>query len=164
MIFGLQRGGKAHWHDSPCTPAAVQVCLRVETGCLLKSSAITVPVQIKGSPLLFWRDESWNHRLQQLFGSSQPCCSGPYPAWCLTLSRDRVSIASLSNLLQWLNILRVKNFFFKSNLNLAPSQKIFKARLDGALSSLVQWQVSLPLVRGLKLGDTQRSLPIQTIL
>jgi len=28
----------------------------------------------------------------------------------------------------------------------------FKARLDGALSSLVWWEVSLPMVRGLELG------------
>lgn len=42
MILALQSGGKAHWRDSPCTPAAVQVYLHVETGCLLKSSAITV--------------------------------------------------------------------------------------------------------------------------
>jgi len=33
----------------------------------------------------------------------------------------------------------------------APSLETFKARLDGALSSLVWWEVSLPLARGLEL-------------
>jgi len=30
---------------------------------------------------------------------------------------------------------------------------VFKARLDGAWSSLVQWKVSLPMAGGLELGD-----------
>ena len=34
-----------------------------------------------------------------------------------------------------------------------PSLAVFKARLDGALSSLVWWQVSLPTAVGLELGD-----------
>ena len=33
----------------------------------------------------------------------------------------------------------------------APS--VFKAGLDGALSTLVWWKVSLPMARGLELGD-----------
>ncbi|KAJ7418273.1 rna-directed dna polymerase from mobile element jockey-like [Willisornis vidua] len=33
----------------------------------------------------------------------------------------------------------------------APSLKVFKARLDRALSSLVQWKVSLPMVGGLQI-------------
>jgi len=35
----------------------------------------------------------------------------------------------------------------------APSLAVFKARLDGALSSLVWWKVSLPMAGGLELGD-----------
>ena len=31
----------------------------------------------------------------------------------------------------------------------APSLEAFKARLDGALSSLVLWEVSIPISRGL---------------
>jgi len=31
----------------------------------------------------------------------------------------------------------------------APSLAVFKARLDGALSNLVWWKVSLPMARGL---------------
>jgi len=34
-----------------------------------------------------------------------------------------------------------------------PSLEVFKARLDGALSSLVYWKVSLPMAEGLELGD-----------
>jgi len=34
-----------------------------------------------------------------------------------------------------------------------PSLEVFKARLDGALSSLVWWKVSLPMAAGLELGD-----------
>ena len=30
----------------------------------------------------------------------------------------------------------------------APSLEVFKARLDGALSSLVWWKVSLPMAEG----------------
>ena len=33
----------------------------------------------------------------------------------------------------------------------APSLEVFKARLDGALSNLVWWKVSLPLAGGLDL-------------
>jgi len=33
----------------------------------------------------------------------------------------------------------------------APSLSVFKARLDGALSNLVWWKVSLPLAGGLEL-------------
>jgi len=35
----------------------------------------------------------------------------------------------------------------------APSLKVFKARLDGALSNLVWWKVSLPMAGGLELDD-----------
>jgi len=35
----------------------------------------------------------------------------------------------------------------------APSLALFKARLDGALSSLVWWKVSLPVAGGLGLDD-----------
>jgi len=35
----------------------------------------------------------------------------------------------------------------------APSLEVFKARLDGALSNLIQWEVSLPLARGMELDD-----------
>jgi len=35
----------------------------------------------------------------------------------------------------------------------APSLAVFKARLDGALSSLLWWEVSLPMAGGLELGD-----------
>ena len=35
----------------------------------------------------------------------------------------------------------------------APSLAVFKARLDGALSNLAQWKVSLPMAGGLELDD-----------
>jgi len=35
----------------------------------------------------------------------------------------------------------------------APSLAVFKARLDGALSDLVWWKVSLPTAGGLERGD-----------
>jgi len=35
----------------------------------------------------------------------------------------------------------------------APSLEVFKVRSDGAWSNLVQWKVSLPMARGLELGD-----------
>ncbi|GAB0178112.1 hypothetical protein GRJ2_000276500 [Grus japonensis] len=35
----------------------------------------------------------------------------------------------------------------------APSLEVFKARLDGALGSLIWWKVSLPMARGLELDD-----------
>jgi len=35
----------------------------------------------------------------------------------------------------------------------APSLEVFKARLDGALSNLVWWEVSLHMAGGLELGD-----------
>jgi len=35
----------------------------------------------------------------------------------------------------------------------APSLAGFKATLDGALSNLVWWKVSLPMAGGLELGD-----------
>ncbi|GAB0209666.1 hypothetical protein GRJ2_003432300 [Grus japonensis] len=35
----------------------------------------------------------------------------------------------------------------------APSLEVFKARLDGALSNLVYWRVSLPMAGGLELDD-----------
>jgi len=35
----------------------------------------------------------------------------------------------------------------------APSLAVFKARLDGVLSNLVQWKVSLPMAGGLELHD-----------
>jgi len=37
----------------------------------------------------------------------------------------------------------------------APSLAVFKARVDGALSNLVWWKVSLPLKGGFGLGDLQ---------
>jgi len=35
----------------------------------------------------------------------------------------------------------------------APSLAVFKSRLDGALSNLVWWKLSLPMAEGLELGD-----------
>jgi len=35
----------------------------------------------------------------------------------------------------------------------APCLAVFKARLDGALSNLVWWKVSLPMAGGVELGD-----------
>jgi len=35
----------------------------------------------------------------------------------------------------------------------APSVEVFKARLDGALSTLVWWKVSLCMARGLELDN-----------
>jgi len=35
----------------------------------------------------------------------------------------------------------------------APSLKVFKARLDGALSNPVYWKVSLPMAGALELDD-----------
>jgi len=35
----------------------------------------------------------------------------------------------------------------------APSLEVFKARLDGALSNLVKWKMSLLMAGGLELGD-----------
>ena len=35
----------------------------------------------------------------------------------------------------------------------APSLEVLKARLDGALSNLVYWKVSLPMAGGLELDD-----------
>ena len=35
----------------------------------------------------------------------------------------------------------------------APSLETFKARLDGALSNLVWWKVSLPMAGGLERDD-----------
>ena len=35
----------------------------------------------------------------------------------------------------------------------APSLEVFKARLDGALSNLVWWKVSVPVARALELDD-----------
>ena len=35
----------------------------------------------------------------------------------------------------------------------APSLEAFKARLDGAVSNLVQWELSLPIEGGLELDD-----------
>jgi len=46
----------------------------------------------------------------------------------------------------------------------APSLEVLKARLDGALSNLVWWKVSLPMAGGLVLDGSRRSLPTQTIL
>ena len=34
-----------------------------------------------------------------------------------------------------------------------PSLAVFKAKLDGALSNLVQWKVSLPMAGGLELDN-----------
>jgi len=46
----------------------------------------------------------------------------------------------------------------------APSLEAFKARLDGALSNLVKWEVSLPIAGGLELDDLKDFLPTQIIL
>jgi len=35
----------------------------------------------------------------------------------------------------------------------APSLAVFRARLDGALSNLVWWEVSLPMAGGVERGD-----------
>ena len=35
----------------------------------------------------------------------------------------------------------------------APSLEVFQARLDGAVSNLVWWKVSLPMAGGLELDD-----------
>lgn len=35
----------------------------------------------------------------------------------------------------------------------ALSLKMFKVRRDGILNNMVQWEVSLPMVGGLELGD-----------
>jgi len=35
----------------------------------------------------------------------------------------------------------------------APSLEVFKAGLDGTLSNLVKWKVSLPMAGGLELDD-----------
>ena len=35
----------------------------------------------------------------------------------------------------------------------APSLEVFKARLDGALSNLVEWKVFLPMAGELELDD-----------
>ena len=37
----------------------------------------------------------------------------------------------------------------------APSLAVFKARLDGALSNLGWWKVSLPMAGGLEQGDLE---------
>ena len=36
-----------------------------------------------------------------------------------------------------------------------PSLAVFKVRLDGALSNLVWWKVSLPMAAGLELDDLE---------
>jgi len=46
----------------------------------------------------------------------------------------------------------------------APSLAVFKARLDGAWSSLVWWKGSLSTAEGLELDDLCRSLPTQSTL
>jgi len=35
----------------------------------------------------------------------------------------------------------------------APSLDVFKARLDGDLSNLIEWNMFLPMAGGLKLSD-----------
>ena len=35
----------------------------------------------------------------------------------------------------------------------APSLEVFKARLDEALSNLIEWKVPLPMAGGLELDD-----------
>lgn len=39
----------------------------------------------------------------------------------------------------------------------APSQEVFKAGLDGGLSSLIQWKVTLSTVEGLELDNLKGS-------
>jgi len=46
----------------------------------------------------------------------------------------------------------------------APSLEVFKARLDGTLSNLVYWKMSLPMGRDVGTSRSLRSLPTQTIL
>jgi len=46
----------------------------------------------------------------------------------------------------------------------APSLEIFNTRLDGALSNLVWWKMSLPMAGELELDGLERSLPTKTIL
>jgi len=46
----------------------------------------------------------------------------------------------------------------------ASSLEVFRAGLDGALSNLLSWKVSLPMVGGLGTVYSIRSLPTQTIL
>jgi len=43
----------------------------------------------------------------------------------------------------------------------APSLTVFKAKLDGALSTLGWWKVSLPMAGGLELGSLDLSAPFQ---
>ncbi|KAJ7413434.1 hypothetical protein BTVI_43741 [Pitangus sulphuratus] len=60
----------------------------------------------------------------------------------------------------------VKDFMFGVKLgepNSAPSLEVSKARLDGALSNLGQWKVSLPMAGG-GTGWALRSIPTQTTL
>jgi len=45
----------------------------------------------------------------------------------------------------------------------APSLAVFKARLDGAWSSLVWWKGSLPMAAGVEYRLPIRSLPTQSI-
>ena len=45
-----------------------------------------------------------------------------------------------------------------------PSLEAFKARLNGALSNLVYWEVCLHIAEGAELDVLKMSLPIQTIL
>jgi len=46
----------------------------------------------------------------------------------------------------------------------APSLAVLKARLEGAVSTLGWWKMSLLMAGGLEPGDLLRSLPTQTIL
>ena len=46
----------------------------------------------------------------------------------------------------------------------APSLEAFKARLDGALGSLVWWLASLPAAGGAGTRWCERSLPAQSVL
>jgi len=46
----------------------------------------------------------------------------------------------------------------------APSLGTFQARLDGALSNLIQLKMALLTAGGLELDGLERSLPTQTIL
>lgn len=45
----------------------------------------------------------------------------------------------------------------------APSLEVFQARLDGVLSNLVCWEVSLSMAAGLELGDPEGSLPTHSV-
>jgi len=74
-----------------------------------------------------------------------------------------VTRSDISNKFFTMKVARHRNRLPREAVDV-PSLETFKARLDGALSNLVSWEVSLPHGRGVGLDDLQRSLPTQTIL